>query len=474
MVKHWPALLPELLLALALLVAYGVLVFAGERRGRTARRALVAGAVLALAASGATLGQAEDFLFASYHVDAFTQLAKGVVLLGLLAAALLEWHDEGRWADQRGVAPFFLAASALALLVAVSAGDLVLLLLALEAAAGAFVLLVALGGRWATHERAVRRLVAHGAAATGLGALGVALLAAFAGTTKLAELGTELAGAAGEPAALAGAAALLLAVVFRLGVVPFQAWAPTVNRSVESGVAAFAATGVWAGAAAVVLRIAAATDAQLAGVAPLLMVLGVAAMAVGVGTAFPLRDLRRALAGAAALQAGFVLAGAALRTQAGSGAALAGAAVTVLAQAVGFVAVAHLGTPGDERAAFHLFGLARRAPLLAGAFAVALLALAGAPPTAGFTWKWRILAGMWGEGYRVLAFVAAAASLAAVAGAVHAAARMLAPATVPEPPVALGRLERVGLAVLALLLVVLAWEGAPLYRWAALAAAQLP
>jgi hypothetical protein len=51
---------------------------------------------------------------------------------------------------------------------------------------------------------------------------------------------------------------------------------------------------------------------------------------------------------------------------------------------------------------------------------------------------------------------------------------MLASATVTEPPVALGRLERVGLAVLALLLVVLAWEGAPLYRWAALAAAQLP
>lgn len=67
-----------------------------------------------------------------------------------------------------------------------------------------------------------------------------------------------------------------------------------------------------------------------------------------------------------------------------------------------------------------------------------------------------------------------ALALVAVAGAVHAAARMLASATVAEPPVALGRLERVGLAVLALLLVVLAWVGAPLYRWAALAAAQLP
>jgi NADH-quinone oxidoreductase subunit N len=473
-VSRWPALLPELLLALALFVAYGVLVFAGERRGRTARRALVAGAVLALAACGVTLGQAEDFLFAGYRVDAFTQFAKAVVLLGLVAAVLLEWRDEGRWADERGVAPFFLGAGALSLLVAVSAGDLVLLLLALEAASGALVLLVALGGRWAAHEQAVRRLVAQGAAATGLGALGVVLLAAFAGTTKLADLGTELAGTAHEPALLAGAAALLLAVGFRLGAVPFHAWAPAVNRIAESGVAAFAATAVWAGAVAVVLRLAAATENQIAGLPVLLLALGVAAMAVGVATAFPLRDLRRALAGAAAFQAGFVLAGAALRTQAGSSAAIAGAAVTVLAQTVGFVAVAHLGTPGDERAEFHLRGLAHRAPLLAGAFAVALLALAGAPPTGGFPWKWRILAGMWGEGYRVLAVVAAAASLAAVAGAVHAVARMLAPAAVAEPPVALGRLERVGLAALALLLVALVWEGAPLYRWAALAAAQLP
>lgn len=207
----------EMCLATALLVAFGALLTAGSRAGRVAFQAMVWGAALALALALGTMAMRLDevWLMDAWHVDVMTQGVKAVIMAGLLLSIVTTRQDSGEWRNVRAVGPFFRLFCAAALVAAASAADLVVLWITLDIGTAALVLSVALGGRWSTRERVVRRLVQSWLPSSVVLLLGVILLAAFAGATRYVDLEGILPELRGSPVVMLGLTLVIGSILVR-------------------------------------------------------------------------------------------------------------------------------------------------------------------------------------------------------------------------------------------------------------------
>jgi NADH-quinone oxidoreductase subunit N len=157
---------------------------------------------------------------------------------------------------------------------------------------------------------------------------------------------------------------------------------------------------------------------------PVLTVAAIASLLLGNLAAIPQRNLKRMLGYSSIGHTGFILvavigASATLTGKTnffGSDVATGQVAVSVylvsylLATFTCFIVLAILERrlPGLE--IHHLAGLSQRSPLLAAAFALALISLAGIPPLSGFIAKFYVVLVAWHSGlYTLLAFVIFAA-----------------------------------------------------------------
>jgi NADH-quinone oxidoreductase subunit N len=97
-------------------------------------------------------------------------------------------------------------------------------------------------------------------------------------------------------------------------------------------------------------------------------------------------------------QAGYIAVGLAAFNADGSAAALFYGLLDVLMNAAAFLVVARVGADGSNPSHDELRGLHRRSPLLAISHMLAVFALAGVPPTAGFIGKWFLFRAAMQEG----------------------------------------------------------------------------
>ncbi len=215
MVMRWVAVLPELVLAVALALAFGATLLARGPAGLVSRAAWVGGAAGAFAAAVLTHGAADDFLFAAYRVDPYTQFVKAVVSAGALVAALAARGEGGSFVGARVTGPFLRLAALTTLIAAASAADLLVLWILLELVAVAHVAALATEGRWSANAALVRRAVAGWLPTALVLGLGVVLTGAEAETLRL----PDLEGIAPNP----GVALVLLAILVRAGTAPVTA-----------------------------------------------------------------------------------------------------------------------------------------------------------------------------------------------------------------------------------------------------------
>jgi multicomponent Na+:H+ antiporter subunit A len=112
-----------------------------------------------------------------------------------------------------------------------------------------------------------------------------------------------------------------------------------------------------------------------------------------------------------------------------------------------------------------LAGLARTAPLLGLTLVLALAALAGIPPAAGFTARWAGVGAAWRDGWYVSAAVVV---VAVVGGAATVAAplRALLGGRGTRPAVILGAADRFALALTGVLLLAAGTMPGPVFHWA--------
>ena len=399
---------PELaMVVLATVVILADLLFRGRRGVLVlATAGLAAPFVLALLLWGEVHADGPQTAFAgSLIVDKYALYFK-FLILGVVALALIASLDYVRrfhpyQAEFAGLALY--SASGLMLLAA--AADLITVYLALELATLPVVALAAFTKlRMKSVEAAIKYLVLS-AVSSAILIYGFAFLYGATGTVRL--IGEPNIGqivAMGDHAlAFGGSAALVGAVLaaagfgFKLSIVPFHMWTPDVYEGAPTPVGAFLATASKAAGFAIVLRLFyAALGDFAADWSAMFAALAAITMTVGNLVAIAQSNVKRLLGYSAIAHAGYMLIGVAAiaaRSQEQADAAL-GVASTLFylggyaaMTLTAFFAVMALSDRMDDERIEALSGAGRRSPLVAGAFAFALLGLTGIPPTVGFMGK---------------------------------------------------------------------------------------
>lgn len=306
-------------------------------------------------------------------------LAAATVLVLLSSARFL---DEVQRHQSESVALVLLATTALMLLV--SATELITLYIALEMSSLATVFLAS----WAKHEtrstEAGLKFFLLNALSSAVLLYGMAVLYGLTGQTRLDAIAAFLVGQP-SPATLLAITLLLAGFGFKISAVPFQMWTPDVYEGAPTPITAYLSVASKAAGFAVAIRVfQTALPAAAADWTMLIAILAAVTMTVGNLVAMAQTNIKRMLAYSSIAQAGYVLVGVAAVTDQGVAAVLFYLAAYTATNLGAFIAVIEIvGRTGSERIA-DFAGLHLRARWLAFALAVSLLSLAGLPPLAGF------------------------------------------------------------------------------------------
>ncbi len=367
---------------------------AGATWGRTSTvgfkpRAATMLAALALSAAVWGLGQSgEPFFPGIYTVDAFSQLLKIGLALGLLLALLASADLEDLRREGREDLPTFLFLGTLGMMLLVSATELLTLYVALEMSAYSLYVLVGLGDRPGKGAEAGVRYVVQGAVASGLTLFGLSLVYGLAGTTDLADIAHLSTSLAATPLGILAILLLLSGLLFKLAAFPFHAWVPDVYEGASHPVAAFVGTASKVAAVGVLARAATLVWDTPATFSGILAVLSVLSMSFGNLAALGQGDLKRLLGYSTIAHAGYVLIGLSAFTESGAASAIFYGMVYVPIAFSAFLVVVAVGRDGSNPGLDALGGLWRRSPLMALVLLVGMFGLAGIPPTSGFAGKW--------------------------------------------------------------------------------------
>jgi len=220
---------------------------------------------------------------------------------------------------------------------------------------------------------------------------GMAFLYGGSGSTEFAGIaaGISQKGVLGDPLVLVGIGLTAVGLAFKTSIAPFHQWTPDVYEGAPTPITGFMAVATKAAAFAVFVRF---FDVALAPQAsewqPALAVLAAISIVVGNVGALGQRSLKRLLGYSGIAQAGYILGGLVVASEAGANALVFYLAAYLFMNMVAFAVVvareretAH----GDEIEAVR--GLGGERPLLAWPLTISMLGLAGLPATAGFIGK---------------------------------------------------------------------------------------
>ena len=328
--------------------------------------------------------------------DRFALFFQFLIAGSALAAIGASWETLARIPSRRGEYLALILFSTTGLMLLAGTRDLIGIFIALELSSISQYILVGFHKDRVSSEAGLKYLLV-GAIATAVLLYGMAILIGISGATNLGAIAAFIAaGDVGVFEALIFATVLLIVGFgFKAAVAPFQMWVPDAYTGGPTPIAAFLSVASKAGAFSVIIRVffeALGDDLLADHWKTIFAVLATLSMFVGNVLAIQQTNIKRMLAYSSVAQAGTILIGLAAITAdrgdtLGAGAILfylAGYTVTNLTAFLVIIAVYNrIGS--YEIDAYR--GLARRAPLLAGLLAFALVSLIGLPPSAGFFGK---------------------------------------------------------------------------------------
>jgi NADH-quinone oxidoreductase subunit N len=327
------------------------------------------------------------------------------------------------------VLPLFTTAG---LMLLACANDFIQLFIALELVTISFYILVAYQRRsLVALESGVKYLILGGLSSAFL-VMGVAYIFGVTGHTRFDLIWRyfHLYNHALNPALAFGLLMVLTGIGFKIAMVPFHSWAPDVYEGAPNSITAFLSVGSKAGGLIILMRVVLGVFDIPSGSAvwiPVLTFGAIASLLLGNLAAIPQRNLKRMLGYSSIGHTGFILVaiiGASITLTGkynyfASDVITGQIAVTVylvsyfLATFTCFIVLALLERrlPGLE--IHHLAGLSQRSPLLAAAFSLSLVSLAGVPPLSGFIAKLYVVLVAWHSGLYTLLFFTIFAAVAA-------------------------------------------------------------
>jgi NADH-quinone oxidoreductase subunit N len=220
---------------------------------------------------------------------------------------------------------------------------------------------------------------------------GMAFLYGGTGSTDFAGIAAGIAhnGLAGDPLILIGIAMAAVGLAFKTSIAPFHQWTPDVYQGAPTPITSFMAVATKAAAFAVFLRFFdVALGPSVEDWQPALAALASISIVVGNVGALGQDSLKRLLGYSGVAQAGYMLGGIVVASEAGISSLVFYLAAYAFMNLAAFAVIVarERETPfGDDIRAVR--GLGAERPLLAWPLTISMLALAGLPATAGFIGK---------------------------------------------------------------------------------------
>ncbi|HEX9045664.1 MAG TPA: NADH-quinone oxidoreductase subunit N [Verrucomicrobiae bacterium] len=319
-----------------------------------------------------------------------------VALLALTIFTVLV-STSGKFTEFVGEYLSLILLGTVALMVLVSAEDLLMIFLSLEFASLSLYILTAFNKRNGRSAEAALKYLLFGGMSAAFLLFGFSLLYGIAGATNLREVAVAVAAKGLDPLVIAALVMTVIGFGFKVAAVPFHLWAPDAYEGAPTPSAAFMGSGSKVASFFILANIltlafagtkgSAVSHGVIAGWTPVIAILAALSMVLGNLTAIVQSSVKRLLAYSAIAHAGYMLLGV-LGNNAPSKTALMFYVITygiTTIGAFGVVLVVEEATGSDALANFK--GLSKRAPGLALCLLVFLLSLGGIPPLAGFVGK---------------------------------------------------------------------------------------
>lgn len=266
-----------------------------------------------------------------------------------------------------------------------------------------------------SNESAFKYLI-MGAFATGFLLFGIALIYGATGSFDIMEIRNAITAGKGISSIFyAGVLLMLVGMAFKVSAAPFHFWAPDVYQGAPTVITAFMATIVKTAAFAAFLRLFSTCFSEVNSTwVSVVWVMAALTLLVGNITAVLQISTKRMLAYSSVAHAGYMLLALLAGNQYSNSAILFYATAYSIGSIATFCIVHIVSTAKGNDVVDSFNGLGKTNPLLAFVMTVALLSLAGIPPTAGFFAKYYIFTAAFQAGYSGLVLIAIIASLIGV------------------------------------------------------------
>ncbi len=388
------ALLPELILSATIVAVLVVDVFLSARHKWLGMPLSLVGVVASLVAALSLIGDTPRVAFGGMFVlDNFALLFQVfflVVAVVVLAISLRYFREGGFY---QGEYYFLLLTSFLGCLLMPASRDLLMLFISLELVSAPGFLMSAFRKSDLRSNEAGLKFFLIGVLSTAVMLYGMSVIYGLTGSTRLAQIATQLGTLSGgqESLALAGILFVVVGFAFKVSAFPFQFWAPDTYEGSPVPVAAFLAVASQAAGFAGLLQLMfVGFIHQYEFWVPVFAFLSVATMFIGNLIALKQTQVVRLLAYSGIAQAGYMLLPFALVTanpvqnQTAFSAAVAYILIYGVMNLGAFAVTVAVSRTSPQLLITDFAGLARRSAFLAVAMTVFMVSLAGVPPTGGF------------------------------------------------------------------------------------------
>jgi NADH-quinone oxidoreductase subunit N len=397
----WLRILPQLIVLGAALLTLIVDLFLPASRKAWLCVVALAGVIGAGVATALmfTIGDGQDAFYGMVRSDWTALLAYLIILF----AAALGILFSPEYLKRRAFAHYgeyyaLLLLSTFGMMLMSAAASLMIVFVGLEALSLPLYILCAILPRDLRSQESGLKYFLLSSFASAFLLYGIALTFGSVGTSNLAAIRAYLTAnpfsliSGYGPIFVVAIGLMAVGLAFKVSAVPFQAWTPDVYVGAPTPVTAFMSVGTKVAAFVATARIFLdALSPLTAQWQPIFWVLTILTIVGGNLLAITQRDVKRMLAYSSVANAGYMLIAVTVATQQAYAALLVYLATYAVMNLGAFGVVGLVERANKTGATLDDFaGLGRQRPLLAGAMAVFLFALAGIPLTSGFVGKFSV------------------------------------------------------------------------------------
>lgn len=405
------------LLAWALLVLLADLWIPESKKNLTALLT-AAGLVVSLAVTVTQSGKTGSAFNGMIMLDSFSTTLSILFLISGLAAVALAVDYLKRNNAERGEYYTLLLFSIAGMMLMASAGDLIVVFLALELLSIPLYVLAGFFRPNLASEEAALKYFLMGAFSSAFLLFGVAWVYGATGHTDFKGIIDMAADGKANPVLmLVGGGLVLIGLGFKVGIFPFHSWVPDTYQGSPSSIGAFMTVATKAAGFAGLLRVFALVfPVESLSMASVFWVLAAASMIYGNVTAIAQTNVKRMLAYSSIANAGYILMafvpyGGAVILESLSSAVFYLLAYALTSFSIWAVMIA-IEPAGSDGLMFEDFsGLAKKHPWLGGALLISMLSFTGLPLTMGFWGKFYLFKTAVDGGYNSLALIGLLTSL---------------------------------------------------------------